>query len=220
MEKVEYLKKRIEKYKEIFDEYNQKYDRNQKSYEVIEGNIPILISAPHSVRQLRNGKIKGKDLNTGPIVIEIANQTKCFAIYKLFNNQDDANYDIEKNDYKEEVLKIISENNIKLFLDIHGAKDTNEFDIDIGTDNYNNLNGKREVIKKFIQVCNKNGIDNIGIDKKFKANTLHTITKTVAVNTNIPCMQIEITKKYRIIDDIENMEKVIKSIEEFINSKF
>lgn len=209
------IEERLKKYSKKFDEYIQ--ENNKNSYEVVEGIIPILISAPHSVRQLRNGKIKGKDLNTGPIVLEVANQTKCFAIYKIFNNQDDANYDIKNNNYKKEVLEIIKKYNIKIFLDIHGASNTEEFDIDLGTDNFNNLNGKKEIVEKFIQICKKNKIHKIGIDKKFKASTLHTITKTVAVNTNIPAMQIEIVKKYRDINDIENMKKVIKSIVDFIN---
>lgn len=207
---------RIKKYNEIFDEYKNQYDKTEKSFRTIQGKIPVLISAPHSVRQLRNGKIKGKDLYTGPIVMEIANQTQCYAIYKIFNNQDDANYDIENNEYKEKVLEIIKQRDIQLFIDIHGASDNDEFDIDIGTDDYKNLNEKKEVLEKFIQLCNKNGIYKIGIDKKFKANTLHTITKTVAINTKIPCMQIELTRKYRSIEDFEKMRKIIDIIVELI----
>lgn len=210
------MKDRIKKYNEIFDEYKNQYDKTKKSFRTIQGEVPVLISAPHSVRQLRNGKIKGKDLYTGPIVMEIANQTKCYAIYKIFNNQDDANYDIENNEYKEKVLEIIKQRNVQLFIDIHGASNNDEFDIDIGTDNYRNLNGKKEVLEKFIQLCNKNGIYKIGIDKKFKASTLHTITKTVATNTKIPCMQIELTRKYRNIEDFEKMKKIIDIMVELI----
>ena len=210
------MKDRIKKYNEIFDEYKNQYDKTKISFRTIQGEVPVLISAPHSVRQLRNGKIKGKDLYTGPIVMEIANQTQCYAIYKIFNNQDDANYDIENNEYKEKVLEIIKQRDIQLFIDIHGASDNDEFDIDIGTDDYKNLNEKKEVLEKFIQLCNKNGIYKIGIDKKFKANTLHTITKTVAINTKIPCMQIELTRKYRSIEDFEKMRKIIDIIVELI----
>lgn len=210
------LQKRLIEYNEIFDEYKKQNNKEQKSYEIIEGKVPILISAPHSVRQIRNGKLKGKDLYTGPIVIEIAKQTGCNAIYKAFNNQDDANYDIENNDYKEEILKIIQKQNIKLLLDIHGAQDTEMFDIDIGTGDGFNLNGKEKILDEFVDIFHNNGVMKIGIDKKFKANTLHTISNYIATKTKIPCMQIEITKKYRNIEDIKNMNKVIKSIIELI----
>ena len=210
------LLQRIEKYNKIMEKYEKTHDKKDKSYKIIYGEIPILISAPHSVRQLRNGKIKKTDLYTGPIVLEIANKTKCYAIYKTYNNNDDANYNIQHNEYKKEVLKIIKEKNIKLFLDIHGAADTEEFEIDIGTDNLKSLKGQREILEKFIQICDKKGIYKIGIGKKFKADTLHTITKTISSKTEIPAMQIEITKKYRDLNQIENMKKIIEYIKELI----
>ena len=113
-------KKEFIKLNKKFDEFNKENEKN-KSFETIKGKIPILISAPHSVRQIRNGKIKGKDIYTGPIVIILQKEADCYSIYKTKNNNDDANYDIENNTYKEEILKIIEENQIKLLLDIHGA---------------------------------------------------------------------------------------------------
>ena len=209
------LIERIKKYNETFDEYKEENQSN-KSFEIIEGKIPVLISAPHSVRQIRNGKIKGKDMLTGAIVKEITRRTSCWGIYKTRNNNDDASYDIENNNYFEKALQIMKENNVKMFLDIHGAKDNEEFDIDIGTSNKENLNGREDVLKKIIDIFNKNGIQNIGIDQKFKANTMHTLTKKIALNVDIPCMQIEITKKYRDLDQINNLEKVLNAITESV----
>lgn len=208
---MESLKQRIEKYNEKFDQY-QNQSSKEKSFEVLEGKIPVLISAPHSVRQLREGKIKAKDRYTGAIAIELAKSTNSFAIYKTYNNQDDASYDIENNEYKEKVLELIYKHNIKVFLDIHGAKDTEEFDIDIGTDGKRNLNGKVQILEKLVKNLKEKGITKLGIDQKFKACTMHTLTKKIATNTDIACMQIEITKKYRNLEDIEKMQKVINAI--------
>ena len=54
--------------------------------------------------------------------------------------------------------------------------------------------------------------------KKFKANTLHTLTKKIAINTNIACMQIEFTKKYRDINQIQNLEKALNAIINWIKN--
>ena len=54
-------KKEFIKLNKKFDEFSKKNEKN-KSFETIKGKIPILISAPHSVRQIRNGKIKVKDI--------------------------------------------------------------------------------------------------------------------------------------------------------------
>lgn len=45
-----------------FDEYKIK---EEKAFKYIEGKQKIIVSAPHSVRQIRNGNIKGKDSCTG-----------------------------------------------------------------------------------------------------------------------------------------------------------
>ena len=213
---MENLKQRIESYNKKFDEYENKLLKEEQTFEVIEGKIPVLLSAPHSVRQLREGKIKGKDRYTGAITIELAKQTNSFAIYKTYNNQDDASYDIENNEYKEKVLELIDKHNIKVFLDIHGAKDTDEFDVDIGTDEKRNLNGKTQILENLIKNLNEKGITKIGIDKKFKACTMHTLTKKIASSTNIACMQIEITRKYRDLEQVEKMEKIINAIKSWI----
>ena len=213
---MENLKQRIESYNKKFDEYENKLLKEEQTFEVIEGKIPVLLSAPHSVRQLREGKIKGKDRYTGAITIELAKQTNSFAIYKTYNNQDDASYDIENNEYKEKVLELINKHNIKVFLDIHGAKDTDEFDVDIGTDEKRNLNGKTQILENLIKNLKEKGITKIGIDKKFKACTMHTLTKKIASSTNIACIQIEITRKYRDLEQVEKMEKVINAIKSWI----
>lgn len=213
---MENLKQRIESYNKKFDEYENKPLKEEQTFEVIEGKIPVLLSAPHSVRQLREGKIKGKDRYTGAITIELAKQTNSFAIYKTYNNQDDASYDIENNEYKEKVLELIDKHNIKVFLDIHGAKDTDEFDVDIGTDEKRNLNGKTQILENLIKNLKEKGITKIGIDKKFKACTMHTLTKKIVSSTNIACMQIEITRKYRDLEQVEKMEKIINAIKSWI----
>ena len=213
---MENLKQRIESYNKKFDEYQNKPSKDEKTFEVIEGKIPVLLSAPHSVRQLREGKIKGKDRYTGAITIELAKQTNSFAIYKTYNNQDDASYDIENNEYKEKVLELIDKHNIKVFLDIHGAKDTDEFDVDIGTDEKRNLNGNTQILESLIKNLKEKGIHKIGIDKKFKACTMHTLTKKIASSTKIACMQIEITRKYRDLEQVEKMGKVVNAIKSWI----
>lgn len=213
---MESLKQRIEQYNKKFDQYQNHPSKEEKSFEVLEGKIPVLLSAPHSVRQLREGKIKAKDRYTGAIAIELAKMTNSFAIYKTYNNQDDASYDIENNEYKERALELINKYDIKLFLDIHGAKDNDEFDIDIGTDGKRNLNGKMQMLEGLVKNLKEKGITKIGIDKKFKACTMHTLTKKIATNTDVACMQIEITKKYRDLEQMEKMQKVIKAIKSYI----
>ena len=208
-------KKEFIKLNKKFDEFNKENEKN-KSFETIKGKIPILISAPHSVRQIRNGKIKGKDIYTGPIVIILQKEADCYSIYKTKNNNDDANYDIENNTYKEEILKIIEENQIKLLLDIHGASNDYGFGVDIATGEKENLNKKEEALNLLEQILKKHKIENVEIEKIFKAKSKHTICKTIAEKTSIPCIEIEIAKKYRDIENFEEIIKIINALKEYI----
>ncbi len=209
---MEITKKEFTNINNRFDEYKIK---EAKAFDVIEGRERIILSAPHSVRQLRNGNIKGKDSCTGTIAILLQQQLNCYCIYKTKNCNDDANYDIENNPYKDKIIDLIDKNNINFLLDIHGAKDGQEFDIDVGTANLSNLNGQNKYIEDFIKIGEKYNL-NITIDKVFKAETLHTVANTISIETKIPCMQIEIAKKYRDIDQFNNIKIMLNFLEEYL----
>lgn len=208
-------KRKFIKINQKFDEYDKKYERN-KTFETKNGEIPILISAPHSVRQIRNGKIKEKDLYTGPIAIILQKETDCYCIYKTQNNNDDANYDIENNTYKEEILKIIKEKQIKLLIDIHGASNNYGFGVDIATGEKENLNKNIDALKLLEETLKKHKIENVEIEKIFKAKSKHTICKTIAEKTTIPCIEIEIAKKYRDIENFDEIIKIINALKDYI----
>jgi hypothetical protein len=113
----------------------------------------------------------------------------------------DPNYDSPENDggYKYKVKEIIKSNNIKVFLDIHGASESRDFDIDIGTDNENALKGHDFLIELIRVIMTKNNIFNVKHNSVFAASYHNTITNYTHLNTGIPCLQIEINKKFRNI---------------------
>ena len=211
------LIKRITKFNdELYSKEKIRLRNKEKSFRVINGKIPIIVSAPHTVRQLRKGKIKGAEYQTGAIVNILVEETGCFAIYKTYNNQDDANYDIENNEYKEEIKHIVKENNIKLVLDIHGARNEYRFDIDLGTSCGENINNNIEIVKKLKECFKRNEIKNITENKMFKADSIRTISKYINKETKVPCIQLEVSWKYRDLNNLDNIKRLIKALEEFI----
>lgn len=205
-------KKEFIKVDNKFDEYNNKIN---ESFEYIEGNEKIMISAPHGVSHFRKGKIKAKDSHTGTIAILLQNALSCNCIYKTKNCNDDANYDIEENEYKTKLAEIIRKKQIKFLVDIHGAKEGYDFDIDVGTDNYSNLNNKKEYANQIIELGKKYNL-NVTIDKVFRASTLHTISKSISEQTKVPCMQMEISKEYRNLENFDNIKIILNFLEEFL----
>ena len=145
------------------------------------------------------------------------NVLNCNCIYKTKNCNDDANYDLENNEYKNKLAEIIKKKQIKFLLDIHGAKEGQGFDIDVGTFNYKNLNNKKEYANKIVELGKKYNL-NITVDKVFKASTLHTIANSINKQTKVPCMQIEISKKYRDVENFDRINTVLKFLEEFLKN--
>lgn len=211
------LKRKIEELnKEIFDKEQIRKQNKEKSFEIIHGTIPIILSAPHAVKQTRNGKIKEAEGETGAIAQIIAKETGAYVIYKTYNNDDDANYDICNNLYKEELKQVITNNKIQLLLDLHGAKYESDFAIDIGTDYGKNIKNHKliEILKDCLY---KYGIDNVKENEKFRASTPHTISKYISESTGISCIQLEIAGQYRYIENIDGVEKLIKALIDFVN---
>lgn len=216
---MENLKQKIEFYnKEIFDNEHRRAINKERDFNIINGKIPIIISAPHCVTQMREGKIKQAEGETGAIVQILAELTGCYAIYKTYNNNDDANYDIIRNSYKEELKNIINSKDIKLLIDFHGAKNEHDFDIEIGTDDGINIKHNYNIIEYLKECLQEKGIQNIKVDEKFRASTRHTICKYIFESTNIACIQLEITGQYRHIENISGVEKLIESLSKFINN--
>lgn len=108
-------------------------------FEVVEGNIPILISAPHGARHLRPKIEKGKrtgawkeeDEYTAAIAIKLGELTGAHIIYVKNKTIEDSNNE-EVTEYKMAVKNIIEKHGIKFLVDIHGAGEDNEFDVAIG----------------------------------------------------------------------------------------
>ena len=204
---------------------NDKYEENyangvfcKPNYKIIEGSVPILFSAPHSVIQIRNAMPKVQDSITGGIVEYLAREYDCYGITRLCNRCDDPNWDLDwvGMEYKEQIVKLVKEKNIRYFFDIHAASDRYGFGFCLGTNEYRNLNGDTKLLENMQEVLGKYGI--ISIDVPFSANSEKIVSMYVAKNTGIPAVQIEISQELRFakldkcMEAFDEMIKVVESM--------
>ncbi len=208
----------------LINEYEKEFSINNyngdltktSSYTYLRGKIPIFLSAPHSVRHYRNKKLKKPEVYTGALVKMLHYITGCHVIYKNKNDGFDPNYCNSNNDggYKNKIIQVIEDEDIKMFIDVHGMSINKFLDIDIGTDFKKTINHNysiTEILKIFFE---KEGILNVGFDQIFTAQSNNTITKNTSLSTGIPCVQIEINRFYR---DAKNNDNIIKLVNIFIN---
>lgn len=208
----------IEKLNEKYKLNNSNGQKNNSStnYTFIIGEIPILLSAPHAVKQRRNGKIKSEDVNTGGITEYLCNTCKCYGIIRNYNELDDPNNDDFGLGlaYKNEILRSIRENNVKLVLDIHGCNNSHGFDFCIGTNNKRNLNGQDNILD--ILSIGLNSIGKVAIDDYFKASLDGNVSKYISHNSNVPSIQLEISSDFRKYDNY--LEQLILSLQTIIEN--
>ena len=180
---------------------------------IIEGKVPILLSAPHAVKHFRYGKDKQDDTSTGPLVEFICEKCSTYGIIRTFNKNDDPNFDDNGYGlkYKNAIVKLVKEKGISCLLDIHACSDEHGFDINIGTNDGKNINNDNflEIIKTEFEKIGK-----VEVDKMFKASGENTVCNYVHRNAEISCFQIEISASLRW--KIRNLLKVENSLEKII----
>jgi hypothetical protein len=183
----------------------------EDDYIVLKGNIPILLSAPHTMLQTReDGTQKLNEPYTKAISLYLNKYSNVYSIVKNNDTGIDSNRD-NYDKYNVELRRLIKDNNIKLVIDIHGASSDRDFDIEFGT--LNNLSADYSTIKELEEAFTENGITNIIHNEPFKGGA---ITQGVYALTDVDVIQLEINGKYRDYNNLELLHKFINSLDKFI----
>lgn len=166
--------------------------KNHKaSYEILTGTCPVMISAPHSVSQTRNGKRKPAEPYTGALAKMLHNELSCSVIYKTRNLKDDANYD-KNSPYKNDLAEYVQQNGIKCVIDLHQLSDSRNVMIDIGTNRMKNLYNDLKLLNIILEAFSKRNLGILQIDEPFAASGEYTVSAFISSSCRIPCVQLEI----------------------------
>ena len=169
--------------------------KNHKaSYEILTGTCPVMISAPHSVSQTRNGKRKPAEPYTGALAKMLHDELSCSVICKTRNLKDDANYD-KNSPYKNDLAEYVQQNGIKCVIDLHQLSDSRNVInamIDIGTNWMKNLKNTLTPLNIILEAFSKRNLGILQIDKPFAASGEYTVSAFISSSCRIPCVQLEI----------------------------
>ena len=194
---------------------NKKVQIKKDNFKIITGENNIILSAPHAFKQERNSNIKKNEYNTGTIVKLMHIIKKTHAIYVYKDEKVDHNF--ENTIYRKLLSKYINDNKIKYLIDIHGLEKKEKFDIIIGTNNFNNVNGDIELIKSIEKIFKNNLSEKVFVDKKYSSKG-NTISTYINKNNNIKTIQIEISKNYRKFKKRpKSFNKLIMTLEKVLN---
>jgi hypothetical protein len=213
------MDKLIEEIREI-EFHKISYNQQSEDYfESREGNIPILISAPHGAKHFRKDKWKEEDEYTASIAIKLAEATGAHVIYVKNKTYEDPNY-IGKTEYKEKAREIIQAYGIKFLLDIHGANKKRPFKVAVGT-RYEKTDRSscptyKDIIGDVLGGFQEPPIFN---RKYYKATRKETVTSFARKECGIESAQIEINARYRIVERKPESAKAMSGEEPFFKAK-
>ena len=89
-----------------------------KSFVICDAKRKVMVSAPHAVTQIREGKEKYAEPETGKMAEILYERYDIPCIIKVNNHGDDANYDIES-DYRDALESYINAHSVEVLLDLH-----------------------------------------------------------------------------------------------------
>lgn len=188
------------------------------AFTLVEGDIPVLVSAPHAVTHMREGRIKASEDFTGPIALEVASMTGAHAIVATRFNEADPNYDsLEKSAYKQALVDCVLRHGVKLVLDIHGMMAASSAIIAVGTGDGANVSSWPEAAKLAESIieerlgpfARKHGKEiafdgrlglytrkhgkEIAFEGRYAARGANTVSSTVARECGVAALQVELS---------------------------
>lgn len=186
----------------------------KNNWEIIHWTIPIIFSAPHAAPQTREWQRKLCDEFTWEIVRQLCAKTWAYWVVRTENRDDDPNYYNEwlSLDFKNEIIKMMKDNNIWYGFDIHGCRDGLWFSIDIGTNYGKNIYWNTELLLNIHQNL-QNNIWDVVVDTIFEASKKEIVSTYVSEQTGCPYIELEICRALREKTDyiVSLISKVVKN---------
>lgn len=154
---------------------------------------------------------------TDIIVEEVCKKTKAHGIILTDESDMDYNYHKEKsNPYKREIRKIVEKEKIKYFLDIHGLKDGNNYDIAIYYPSkfFNSIDLSRKVREDLPKSALKGSSIHIF---RLPEDHQESLTLFAASELRVPAIQIEVARYIREKKElrdafIQNLSDILENL--------
>lgn len=177
------------------------YDNKSDDYfGIIEGEIPVLLSAPHGAKHLRDGRWKGEDEYTASLAITLGALTGASVIFVKNKTVEDSNY-LPTTRYKDAIRELAAERGIGFLADIHGADIARDYKMSVGIIDEEAMEECscpqcKPVIEEAIRVF-QNPLFNLDA---FTAGSPETVTSFARHVCGIEAAQFEINARYRIVE--------------------
>lgn len=189
--------------------------KKEESFVLLEGDCQVMLSAPHAVEHVREGKVRYPEPQTADLAQTLHARLDCPIIYKTANEGDDANYD-EVSPYKQVLAEYIRRKGIELLLDLHQMAGFRQEQICIGTGRFANI-GDKCFVERCVEIFQAKGLEHVSVDNPFAASYPYTVSSYIHRECGIPCVQVEINSNLLMEGQKEYARAAVESaLEEII----
>jgi hypothetical protein len=195
--------------------YKQEAFQTEETFEIMTGEMPVLISAPHSVTHFRKGQPKQGEFMTGVIARLLQERLNCYCITKIHNDLTDPNFDTE-HPYKEAIIRLVVEQGIFFHIDLHIMASERSAAIEIGTGNGRNVFFNNYYEEVFKQDFERQGIGPIIVNELFTGGYKNTVSSTISREAHIPCIQLEIN--WRLVNPLSHKHQIYEVLDSLTSS--
>lgn len=194
---------------------------NITHFEIIEGKKPVLLSAPHAYIHKRPNLsmvYRQGERYTDNIVRNICELTGTWGIILTEDVEYDPNFYKEKNNpYKQAIRKIVRENKIEQFIDIHGLSLDKYYDIAIYYPNrFTKSKDFADLVKDGM---GKGSLYGTSVSLlKFYNDSQEALCEFLAQRMRVPAIQMEIARYIR--EDKKLRNSFIENLSVLLNKRF
>jgi hypothetical protein len=197
-----------------------RYDSACEDYfGIVTGDIPILLSAPHGAKHLRNGTWKGEDEYTAALAIALGELVGASVIFVKNKTEEDSNW-LPRTRYKDAIKQMVHEREIKFLVDIHGADIGRNYKVNVGIIDVEDM--KRcscPRCKPIIEDAFRDFQHPLFHLDAFTAASSETVTSFARHCCGIEAAQFEINARYRIVERKPDSTRALHGDEPHIRAK-
>jgi hypothetical protein len=193
-------------------------------FEVREGSVPVLVSAPHACMHDRDGVAKMEEEFTGAIAQYLSQSVSCHAIYSTYQAGEDPNWHTDSA-YKRAIAKLHAEAGLSFVIDLHGMLNSHQMGVAVGTMQQQSCDAteivlafeKRGFVATDVAELSSSAADNhrrvnsddsgghahrrLVVDHpRFTGGVRnHTVTRFVCEQLGVPSVQVELASVARVV---------------------
>lgn len=181
------------------------------AFSVVKGVLPVVVSAPHAVSQLREGRVKPSDDFTGALALAVAELSGASSIVASRYDACDPNWDpYERCAYKQVLAGMVRELGAVAVIDLHGVPAAAPDAIEIGSADGFTVQAVpgadefacrllRDGLGKHLEKRGKT----VSLNARHAARSPNTVAHAIARECGIAALQVELSTPFRVPCHVE-----------------